>query len=495
MSAKALAPTIVWFRSDLRLADNPVLFEAAERGGPVIPVYIRSFEEEDPWHPGAASRWWLHHSLERLHDSLVEHGSMLVIRSGSAAEVLKSLAATTGADTVVWNARYEPAVRRRDEEVEHQLLSKGLSVGINARASLLVDPREISTKQGRPYQVFTPFYKACIANAEQAAEAGQFDVVDAPRSLRAPAHWPKSESLKSWNLVSRIPWAKEFPTWATPGEAAAQKRLKRFIERGVLDYATERDRPDHDGVSGLSVHLHFGELSPRQVREALELFARKGGAPAKKAAEVFLRQLYWREFAHLLLYHFPTTTDRPLREEYSEFPWKTDRKKLQAWQRGLTGYPIVDAGMRQLWRLGWMHNRVRMIVGSFLVKDLLISWREGAKWFWDTLVDADLANNTLGWQWIGGCGADAAPYFRVFNPTSQGEKFDPAGDYVRAYVPELAKLPAKWIHRPSEAPDDVLAAAGVVLGKNYPRPIVDHAAARDEALAAWRDMRKGQAKR
>jgi deoxyribodipyrimidine photo-lyase len=490
VSAKDLAPTIVWFRNDLRLADNPVLYEAAQRRGPIIPVYIRSFEEEEPWHPGAASRWWLHHSLEALHDSLVEHGSRLILRSGPAAEVLKALAKATGADTVVWNASYEPAVRRRDEEVERELARSGLTIGVNAKASLLVEPDGIATKQGKPYQVFTPFYKACIAKAEQSTEAGLFEPVDAPRSLREPAQWPKSESLNTWNLVSRIPWAKEFPSWATPGEAAARKRLKRFVERGLLDYATERDRPDHDGVSGLSVHLHFGELGPRQVREALELFAHKGGAPAKKAAEAFLRQLYWREFAHHLLYHFPTTTDRPLRDEYAEFPWKTDRKQLLAWQRGLTGYPIVDAGMRQLWRLGWMHNRVRMIVGSFLVKDLLISWREGAKWFWDTLVDADLANNTLGWQWIGGCGADAAPYFRVFNPTSQGEKFDPAGDYVRAYVPELAKLPAEWIHRPSEAPDNVLAAAGVVLGKNYPRPIVDHAEARDEALEAWRKMRK-----
>lgn len=492
MSAKAPGPTIVWFRRDLRLTDHSSLHEAAKRGGAVIPVFIRSFEDEDPWQPGAASRWWLHHSLEELHDGLAELGSRLILRTGSAATVLLELLDATGADCVFWHYGYEPALRKQDFDVAHSLTHSGYEVGVS-NGSLLIVPDEVATKQGKPYQVFTPFYKASAAKVELAAADIELDVVERPESLCAPARWPKSESLKSWDLVSRTPWAKEFPSWATPGEAAAQKRLRRFVERGLLDYATERDRPDHDGVSGLSVHLHFGELSPRQVREALELYAHKGGAPAKKAAEVFLRQLYWREFAHHLLYHFPKTTDQPLREEYAKFPWKTDRKKLRAWQRGLTGYPIVDAGMRQLWRLGWMHNRVRMIVGSFLVKDLRISWREGAKWFWDTLVDADLANNTLGWQWIGGCGADAAPYFRVFNPTSQGEKFDPAGDYVRTYVPELAKLPAMWIHRPSEAPDDVLAAAGVVLGKTYPQPIVGHAAARDEALTAWRTMRKSKA--
>ena len=488
MSSQPAAPAIVWFRLDLRLADNPALYAAAAGGRAVVPVYIWSPAEEKPWHPGAASRWWLHHSLTELHDDLAEHGSRLVLRSGDALEVLREIIRTTGAKTVFWNRRYEPAIRRRDDEIEESLALDGIEVR-TFNSALLIEPDQVATKQKKPYQVFTPFWKASSAIVDAADDASQ-DVVERPRTLRPPTTWPKSESLKSWQLVSTIPWAGEFPSWAVPGEAAARKCLKRFIGKGaVLEYSSERDRPDHDGVSGLSVHLHFGEIGPRQVRESLRLFAHSGGSTAKVAAEQFLRQLYWREFAHHLLYHFPSTTDEPLRPEYAKFEWKTDRKKLQAWQRGLTGYPIVDAGMRQLWRLGWMHNRVRMIVGSFLVKDLLISWHEGAKWFWDTLVDADLPNNTLGWQWVGGCGADAAPYFRVFNPTSQAEKFDPAGDYVRRYVPELAKLPAAWIHRPAEAPHEVLAKAGVVLGKTYPKPLVDHAEARDGALAAWRAIR------
>ncbi|MCE9606724.1 MAG: DNA photolyase family protein [Planctomycetia bacterium] len=482
------APAIVWFRLDLRLADNPALHAAVEAGRPVVPLYIWSPDDEAPWQPGAATRWWLHHSLEALDASLQTQGSRIILRQGNPAEVLRSIARATGADAVFWNRRYEPTLRRRDAELEAALVSEGFDVR-TFNSALLIEPEQIATKQGKPYQVFTPFYKASLVKAE-GAEDHEFEVVDRPPAIAAPAKWPKSDALRSWKLVSPIPWADEFSSWAVPGEAAAQNRLQRFIEcGGVMGYGEERDRPDHDGVSGLSVHLHFGELGPRQVRESLQLFARKGGLNAAAAAEKFLRQMYWREFAHHLLFHFPTTTDEPLRSQYADFAWKTDRKRLRAWQRGLTGYPIVDAGMRQLWQLGWMHNRVRMIVGSFLVKDLLISWREGAKWFWDTLVDADLANNTLGWQWIGGCGADAAPYFRVFNPTSQGEKFDPAGDYVRRYVPELAKLPAAWIHRPSEAPAEVLKAAGVVLGKNYPQPIVDHAAARDAALEAWRAIR------
>ncbi|MGC3970726.1 MAG: deoxyribodipyrimidine photo-lyase [Pirellulales bacterium] len=480
--------TIVWFRLDLRIADNPALLHAAERGGPVVPLFIWSPDEEGDWQPGGAARWWLHHSLTELGERLVQLGSPLVLRHGTSLEVLRSVVRAVGANAVYFNRRYEPALVERDHDVKAALVSDGLQVQ-SFNSALLREPWTIATKQSKPYQVFTPFYKACIAAADQQPEREQ-DTFDAPRKLRPPAKSPKSDALKSWELLPKLDWADEFPEHARPGEVHALKRLHDFVRRGLIDYDAERDRPDHPGVSGLSPHLHFGEIGPRQIREALQVYAHRGDARHKKAAAGFLRQIYWREFAHHLLHHFPHTPQQPLREKFAKFPWHKNAKHLRAWQQGQTGYPIVDAGMRQLWRTGWMHNRVRMIVGSFLVKDLLLAWQSGAAWFWDTLVDADLANNTLGWQWIGGCGADAAPYFRVFNPTSQGEKFDPAGDYVRRFVPELSKLPAKWIHRPAEAPAEVLAAAGIELGETYPRPIVDHAEAREAALAALRTIRK-----
>lgn len=479
--------TIVWLRLDLRLTDNPALHMAAQRGGPVIPLFIWSPKEEGHWQPGGATRWWLHHSLAELSERFAKLGSPLVIRQGAALEVLQSVGRATGADAVYWNRRYEPDLIARDKEIKAALIADGLQVQ-SFNSALLREPWTIATKQGNPYQVFTPFWRACIASTNETPEREQ-EPVDAPRTLVAPEIVPKSETLESLRLLPKLPWASEFSSFAQPGELQALKRLKDFITAGVLEYGDERDRPDHPGVSRLSPYLHFGELGPRQVREALQLYAHAGDAHHKKAAEGFLRQIYWREFAHHLLYHFPHTPERPLRDDYSRFPWRKNAKQLRAWQHGHTGYPIVDAGMRQLWRTGWMHNRVRMIVASFLVKDLLLPWQEGARWFWDTLVDADLANNTLGWQWTAGCGADAAPYFRVFNPTSQGERFDPAGNYVRRYVPELAKLPAKWIHRPAEAPREVLAAAGVTLGETYPSPMVDHGEAREAALAALKTLR------
>ena len=479
--------TIVWLRLDLRLTDNPALHMAAQRGGPVVPLYIWSPEEEGSWQPGGATRWWLHHSLAELSERFTKLGSPLIIRQGASLEVLQSVVRATGADAVYWNRRYEPDLIARDKQIKAALVADGLQVQ-SFNSALLREPWTIATKQGKPYQVFTPFWRACLASASETPEREQ-EPVDPPRELTSPTPAPKSDSLPSLQLLPKLPWADEFSKFARPGELHALKRLKDFIAAGVLEYGDERDRPDLPGVSQLSPHLHFGELGPRQIREALQLYAHGGDARHKKAAEGFLRQIYWREFAHHLLYHFPHTPEQPLRDDFARFPWRKNAKQLRAWQQGRTGYPIVDAGMRQLWRTGWMHNRVRMIVASFLVKDLLLPWQEGARWFWDTLVDADLANNTLGWQWTAGCGADAAPYFRVFNPASQGEKFDPAGDYVRRYVPELAELPAKWIHRPAEAPREVLAAAGVTLGETYPAPMVDHGEAREAALAALKTLR------
>jgi deoxyribodipyrimidine photo-lyase len=324
--------------------------------------------------------------------------------------------------------------------------------------------------------VFTPFWRACRALPPPDTPR------PAPGKISKPRTWPASIPLDDLELLPTIGWDAGLAAAWSPGEAGARQRLREFVAHGLTYYHEERNRPDHAGSSRLSPHLHFGEISPRQIRHAV---ARKRST----GAETFLTEIGWREFAQHVLYHFPHTADAPLRVPFRRFPWNSDRRALRAWQRGRTGYPIVDAGMRELWTTGWMHNRVRMIAGSFLTKDLLISWREGARWFWDTLVDADLASNTLGWQWVSGCGADAAPYFRIFNPVTQGEKFDPQGVYVRRWVPELARLPDRWIHRPWSAPVDVLGAAGVRLGRDYPRPMVDHDQARRAALAALETIR------
>ncbi|MBM4021584.1 MAG: DUF1501 domain-containing protein [Planctomycetes bacterium] len=476
--------TIVWFRHDLRLDDNPALVAAAARGA-VVPVFIWAPDEEAPWEPGAASRWWLYQSLERLAAALAKAGAPLVIRRGPSVAALRSLAKEHAATHVVWNRRYEPAVVKRDTAIKQALINAGL-VAESHNGGLLFEPVHVRTKEGRPYQVFTPFWRALLALPEPAAP------MSAPRRLvqAAAAERPSVPlEVDDLGLLPEIDWASTMAEIWAPGEAGGTKRLSRFLERALAGYGTGRDRPDQDGTSGLSPHLHFGEVSPRRVWHAVREAV--GGKPAAKIAgspEVFLRELGWREFASHLLFHFPHTSDAPLRADYARFPWATDPVGLRAWQRGRTGFPVVDAGMRQLWATGWMHNRVRMIVASFLVKDLRVNWLTGARWFWDTLVDADLAANTLGWQWAAGCGADAAPYFRIFNPRSQGEKFDPDGGYVRRWVPALGTMPAADIHAPAEAEATVLAKAAVQLGRDYPEPIVDHAEARKLALEALKKV-------
>ena len=462
------ATTVVWFRHDLRLDDNPALAAAAARGA-VVPVFIWAPEEEAPWEPGAASRWWLHHSLGRLAERLAAVGAPLLIRRGPSLETLKGVVREYAATHVSWNRRYEPAVVARDTAIKKALTSDGLVVE-SAGGGLLFEPVQVATKEGKPYQVFTPFWRALLARPEPAAP------VKSPRTLAAAAAVTKAGgrtlTVDSLGLLPAIDWAGTMRSTWTPGEEAARKRIDAFVKRRLDDYGTQRDRPDHDGTSGLSPSLHFGEVSPRRIWHAVRDAV--GGKPAARltgGAEVFLRELGWREFAHHLLYHFPHTADAPLRADYARFPWANDPVGLRAWQRGRTGFPIVDAGMRQLWATGWMHNRVRMIVASFLVKDLRISWLEGARWFWDTLVDADLAANTLGWQWAAGCGADAAPYFRIFNPTSQTAKFDPSGAYVERWVGAEGKR-----------------------GRDYPEPIVDHAEARKAALAALAVVTAGRKK-
>jgi len=484
--ARASTPvTIVWFRHDLRLDDQPALAAAAARGA-VVPVFIWAPEEEAPWAPGAASRWWLHQSLEKLAAGLAKAGAPLVIRRGPSLTALAALAKECGATHVAWNRRYEPAVVRRDTDIKKRLAADGLEVE-SFNGGLLFEPVHVATKEGRPYQVFTPFWRALLGRPEPVEPAA------APRKLRAATAVPRSLTVEALDLLPTIDWAGTMRSTWTPGEAGARRRLDTFLESRLGSYGTERDRPDHEGTSALSPHLHFGEISPRRVWHAVREAA--GGRPAAKitgSPEVYLRELGWREFASHLLYHFPHTSDQPLRADYARFPWVSDPVGLRAWQRGRTGFPIVDAGMRQLWATGWMHNRVRMIVASFLVKDLRVSWLEGARWFWDTLVDADLAANTLGWQWAAGCGADAAPYFRVFNPTSQGTKFDPDGAYVRRWVPPLARLGVGDIHEPAAADGDDLVRAGIVLGRDYPEPIVDHVEARKRALAALKTVSRSR---
>jgi deoxyribodipyrimidine photo-lyase len=464
--------SILWYRHDLRLDDHPALRRAAARGA-VVPVFVWHPADEGRWAPGGASRWWLDRSLAALDAALRERGSRLVIRCGDPGEQLAAVAEACGADRVFASSRHEPWAVEQESRVADRLRAAGVGLE-HEEGNLLFGPEAIRSGSGEPYKVFTPFWKACLREGPTAAPQA------APDSIAPPKAWPSSVSRESLELSPRIPWDAGFAAVWTPGAAGAGERLRAFRASAIADYRERRDLPAEAGTSLLSPHLHFGEISPRRIWHAV--MPRQGGPPV--GTEKFLAEIGWREFAHHVLRAFPRTAERPLRPEFNAFPWRPDPSLLRAWQRGETGYPMVDAGMRQLWSIGWMHNRVRMIVASFLVKHLLQPWLDGAAWFWDTLVDADLANNSLGWQWTAGCGADAAPYFRIFNPVLQGEKFDPQGAYLQRWVPELAALPASCIHRPWEASASELAAAGVVLGRTYPRPIVEHAMARQRALEA-----------
>ena len=480
----AAAPTIVWFRQDLRLQDNPALAAAVQRGAPVVPVYILDHEGEGRWPMGKASRWWLHHSLTALDDGLRERGSRLIFVQGDSGAVLRELIKAMGAASVYWNRCYEPASIARDKAIKAELTVAGIEAK-SFNAALLFEPHTVKNKSGEPFQVFTPYWKYCQSLPVE------LPVKLPAGNISAPTNWPPSVELDELSLLPRLGWAEGFAKAWQPGEGGAAKLLRKFIVRTMEAYSERRDFPEMAGTSSLSPHLHFGESGPRQIWAAVRALSQETGVfPSSRGAQVFLSEVGWREFAHHLLYYFPTTPVSPLRENFAAFPWQKNPGLLRAWQKGLTGYPIVDAGMRQLWQTGWMHNRVRMIVASFLVKHLRISWQEGAAWFWDTLVDADLANNTLGWQWSAGCGADAAPYFRIFNPIIQGRKFDPEGNYVRRWIPELARLPVTFMHEPWAAPLPTLAQAGLTLGKNYPLPVVDHGEARAAALVALKSIRR-----
>ncbi|MEN1727793.1 MAG: deoxyribodipyrimidine photo-lyase [Pseudomonadota bacterium] len=464
---------IVWFRQDLRVADNPALHHALENHQCVVPVFIWDPGSDAPWAPGGASRWWLHHSLRALAERLEGLGSRLILRNGPTAQALSDLVAETGAGAVYWNRLYDPALIERDRGIKERLVDAGLEArSFNAR--LLFEPWEILKADGSPYLVFTPYWRQIQQRWRR------LDVLPSPSTFGAPKQWPDSPTIDDLTLLPDRDWADGFHERWQPGELAAVERLESFLEDAVVDYDSDRDRPDRHGTSRMSAALHFGEVSPRQVALALD---EAGELPAGEGRLSFLREIAWREFSAYLLFHFQQIPDQPLKAQFDHFPWREPADyadDLAAWQRGRTGVPMVDAGMRELWHTGWMHNRVRMIVASYLTKNLLIPWQEGARWFWDTLVDADLANNTQGWQWTAGSGADAAPYFRVFNPVLQGEKFDPDGEYVRRWCPELRAIGGTRVHQPEIAARD---------GRGYSSGSVDLKRTRARALAAYAQIK------
>jgi deoxyribodipyrimidine photo-lyase len=478
--AKTLA--LHWFRNDLRLADNPALVEAA-RGDHFLALFI---DETDPsLRPrGGASRWWLHHSLDALASAIAAKGGRLVLARGTAAALVPEIARRLGAGRVTWSRRYGRAERALDGAIKADLKAGGIEA-LSFNASLLHEPWEVTSQAGGPMRVFTPFWKAARARGAPATP------IDAPARLPPPPDFagflPGQLDLEGLGLLPRkSDWAGGLSAEWRPGEAGAALRLAAFLAGGLAGYAGNRDRPDLPSTSRLSPHLAFGEISPRQIWQRAEMALASGeSAVLGRDLEKFLAEIGWREFAYHLLFHYPDLARTNYQPKFDAFPWQENAEALRAWQRGLTGYPIVDAGMRELWQTGFMHNRVRMIVASFLIKHLMIDWREGETWFWDTLCDADPANNAASWQWVAGSGADAAPYFRIFNPITQGQKFDPEGRYVRRFLPELAGLPDEFIHRPWEAPHPILARASISLGTSYPEPIIRHERARARALGAF----------
>lgn len=456
---------LVWFRDDLRASDNPALSAACARGGPVIACFVREQFTKIREH-GAASRWWLHHSLRALDTTLQERGGRLILRSGDPRKIIPEMVTETDAKAVHWNRRYDPKQVEMDKSIKAGLQAQGIEA-ISHKANLLFEPWELQTGSGQSYKVFTPFWRA-------ARQAGLPDrPLPLPRRIQSLQNLPPSDCLDDWQLLPSSPnWARGFaPIWQ-PGETGAHQQLQTFLQSGIARYADGRDIPGKSYTSRLSPHLAFGEISPRQIVSAVRKTFPE--APDRNA-EKFLSEVGWREFAKSISYHAEDLANINWRPEYDDFPWVRDDAALARWQQGHTGIALVDAGMRELWETGYMHNRVRMVVASFLIKNLLIDWRKGEQWFWDTLLDADVANNPFGWQWVAGSGADAAPFFRIFNPVTQGGKFDPHGDYIRKWVPERANLSAGDVHKPG--------ACGT-------EPLVNMKTSRERALTALQSIKK-----
>jgi deoxyribodipyrimidine photo-lyase len=474
-------PAIFWFRKDLRLSDNPGLGFAATHYN-VIPIFILDDETPGDFKLGGAGRWWLHHSLKQLNLSL---SGKLNFYKGEAKSVIEDIIKRKGVKAVYWNRCYEPYQIQQDKEIKSWLKAIGVECK-SFNASLLWEPWEVLKSDGTPYKVFTPFYRrGCLLNAAPP----RFPVEDVTDVVYVKDEDNKT-SLDDFKLIPSIKWYEEMEREWQPGEVGAKMRFSEFLKNGLKDYKEGRNYPALSNNSKLSPHLHFGEISPHEVWHG----AIRAGKEVPKDLDHFLSELAWREFSYYLLYHFPNLPIANFQSKFDQFPWEDNKEMLKAWQRGQTGYPIVDAGMRELWQTGYMHNRVRMIVGSFLVKNLLISWKKGERWFWDCLLDADIANNSASWQWVAGSGADAAPYFRIFNPTAQAEKFDPEGIYIRRFIPELAQLPTKYLFEPWKAPSLILKSAGVELGENYPKPIVGLELSRKRALSAFASLRNGNGK-
>ena len=463
---------IHWFRQDLRITDNPSLETAAEFDA-VLPIYILDDENSQEFKMGSASRWWLHNSLQSLNESL---DGKLSIYSQNPKIVIQELLEKYEVKAVFWNRCYEPWRIDRDIDIKAYLDDKNIE-NKSFNSHLLWEPWEISKDDGTPYRVFTPYYKKGCLNAEEPRLPSKNLKID------SIFYDQDCEQIGTLDLLPRINWYSQIQETWKPGEEGAQKRLDQFLEEGLLDYKEGRNFPFKENVSRLSPHLHFGEISPNEVWYQAK--TKESVSGIQKSLDHFLSELGWREFSYYLLYHFPSLPKQNFQAKFNKFPWIKNELFLESWQKGETGYPIVDAGMRELWQTGYMHNRLRMVVGSFLVKNLLIDWREGEDWFWDCLVDADLASNSAGWQWVAGSGADAAPYFRIFNPVTQGLKFDPEGEYTKKYVPELKLLPNKFLFSPWEAPKEILEKAGIELGKDYPEPIVDLKYSRELALEAF----------
>ena len=475
-------PVIYWFRQDLRLRDLPGLSAALATGRPVLACFILDEESPGQWQVGGASRWWLHHSLSALARDIEAAGGQLHLARGRPDRILAGLAEKTGADLVCCSRQYEPWARQLEEELHASLGSGGVELK-RYSGSLLWEPETVKSQAGTPFKVFTPFWRSCRDLTVTPGSDPEISFSTWPRDCGS------SQVLCDFGLLPDKPnWAASWEQLWQPGESGAARRLAEFLREAVKNYGVGRDYPAQQATSRLSAHLHFGEIAPARVFHSARQVALANPA-LQQETEKFLSELGWREFSHHLLFHFPTLPEQAFKPDFSAFPWVGGARELRAWQQGKTGYPIVDAGMRELWQTGYMHNRVRMVAASFLCKHLLVDWRAGQRWFWDTLVDADLANNACGWQWVAGSGADASPYFRIFNPTIQGQKFDKEGTYIRRWLPELAALPDRYLHQPWMAPAEILQDAAVKLGETYPSPIVDHRDARGAALAAYADIK------